>query len=134
MADGMTVEDAQRAASEVASQFRVFECDQCAAAIVKRLGRIVPMTFERLRTGDGSDVIGIVPDGIQVSRNKTHIGVRIGDRIYDKLHHQGIPENEWAGRFMTMTPARLVRESRPVRDFFGKVFLRKRFRRWSSGS
>ena len=130
----MTVEEAQQAASDIASRYRVYECDQCAAAIAKRLGRIVPLIFERLRTSDGSDIIALVQEGIQISRNKTHVGVRVGDRIYDNLHHDGVPAHEWVHRFAQMDLLALVHDAQPVSTFFRKVFLTRRFRRWSSGA
>jgi hypothetical protein len=133
MARPLSEEEAQQAASEVAGQFGLFECDRCAAEIAKRLGRRFPATFERLRTSDKSDVIGLIDEGIQVSQNRTHVGVRVGDRIFDNMHHEGVAASEWAGRFMTVTEAPLDRDSRPVSDFFGRGFLTKKFRRWLFG-
>jgi hypothetical protein len=126
----LSVTAAQQAASEIASRFGLFECDRCAAEIAKRLGRSFPATFERLRTSDKSDVIGLIAEGVQVSRNRAHVGVRVGDQIFDNLHHGGTPASEWAARFMTMTEAPLETESRPIGDFFGRVFLGKKFRQW----
>ena len=63
-----------------------------------------------------------------------HLGVRIGDKIYDNLHHQGVPANEWAGGFLAGTDAPLLQESKPIGEFFGKVFFVKRFYRWLFGS
>src|SRR5262245_58802669 len=115
----LTVEEAKQMACAVAEAYGVFECDQCAMAIAKRLGKGCGATFERLRTSDHSDVIGLVYEGIQISRNRAHVGVRIGDRIIDNLYHEGVTEGEWAGRFMSATAAPLVRQSKPVGDFFG---------------
>jgi hypothetical protein len=130
----MTIQEAQQAAQVVASKFGVFECDQCAIAIARKLGRGFPATFERRRTSDHSDVIGLMAESVQISRNRTHAGVRIGDKVYDNLHHEGVPASEWAGRFVAATETPLVQESREISDFFGKVFLVKRFLKWLYGS
>jgi hypothetical protein len=130
MARRLSLAAAQRAASEIAGRFGLFECDRCAAEIAKRLGKRFPATFERLRTSDKSDVIGLIAEGIQITRNRTHVGIRIGDRIFDNLHHTGVAVSEWEDRFMTLTGAPLEIESRPVSDFFGRVFLGKKLRRW----
>src|SRR5712691_10429672 len=103
MARPLTVEEAQQTACAVASKFGLFECDRCTREIVKRLGRDFPATVERLRTSDKSDVIGLRREGLQISRNRTHVGVRIGSRIFDNLHPEGVPEEEWVGRFISMT-------------------------------
>ncbi len=133
MARPLSEEDAQQAASGVARLFGLFECDRCATEIAKRLGERFPASFERLRTSDKSDVIGLIAEGVQISRNQTHVGVRVGNRIFDNLHHEGVDAAEWADRFMTLTEAPLDRDSRPVADFFGKRFLTKTFLRWLFG-
>jgi hypothetical protein len=131
--DQLSVQEAQAAALRIAQRFGLFECDQCAIAIAKALGKSFPLTFERLRTADDSDIIGLLEEGIQVSRNRFHVGVRVGDKIFDNHHHDGVAASKWAQRFTTVTDAPLVQESRPVSAFFGKVFLTRKFNRWACG-
>lgn len=126
----LTVEAAQGIATEVARAYGNFQCDRCAREIVKRLGPSLDVALERLRTSDNSDVIGLAKEGIQISANRVHVGVRVGDKIFDNLHPEGVPSTEWAARFMTATDAPLIQESRPVREFFGKIFLVRKFNRW----
>ncbi len=98
--------------------------------IARKLGKNFAGSFERLRTSDRSDIIGLAQEGIQISISGVHLGVRIGDKIYDNLHHQGVPASAWARRFMAATDAPLLQESKPIGEFFGKIFLVKRFYRW----
>jgi hypothetical protein len=131
MARRLSEQAAQRAASEIAKQYGLFECDRCAAEIAKKLTNRFPhVSFERLRTSDKSDVIGFVEEGVKVSRNRTHVGVRVGGRIFDNLHHHGVPADEWTDRFVALTEAPLDRDSKPVSEFFGKRFLTRKFLRW----
>jgi hypothetical protein len=93
-----SVEKAQQLASSIAARFDVFECDRCAVEIAKALGKMFPAYFERLRTSDKSHSIGLAEEGIQISANGLHLGIRIADRIFDNLHQTGIDGNNgWAG-------------------------------------
>jgi hypothetical protein len=125
-----TVEEAQQAASEIAKGYGNFQCDACAREIASGLGKNSDATFERLRTSDRSDVIGLAQEGIQISTNGVHVGVRIGEKIFDNHYHEGVTAAQWMGRFLTATDAPLVRQSRPIQEFFGKIFLVKQFNRW----
>ena len=126
----VAVEEAQQVASKIAKKYGRFECDRCAREVAKRLREKVDATFERLCTADKSDVIGLAEEGIQISANRVHVGIRIGDKIIDNLHPEGVPSSEWAGRFISATDAPLVQQSRPIQEFFGKIFLVKKFYRW----
>jgi hypothetical protein len=130
----MTIEQAQRVATEIAKKFGLFECDRCAKAIAKKLGKNFTATFERLRTADNSDAIGLAARGILISANRIHLGIRIGDLVFDNIHHAGVPAADWTKRFVTATDAPLEHQSRPISEFFGKIFLAEKFRRWLSGS
>ena len=133
-ATSWTIEEAQRTAGEIAKKFGLFQCDRCATDIARLLGKSTLASFERLRTADQSDVIGLQREGIQISTNGTHVGVRLGDRIIDNLHPEGVPADDWIERFITATDAPLVQQSRPVSEFFGKGFLAKRFQQWLLGT
>ena len=129
----LTAEAAHQLASAIAAEYGSFECDRCAKAIAKRLGWRFNAQFERLRTADNSDVIGHLKRGIQVSANRVHVGIRIGERVFDNVNHEGVLADEWSKAFVTATDAPLIRESRPISEFFAKVFLVKKFERWLFG-
>jgi len=80
-----------------------FQCDACAKEIAKALGKDYQATFERLRTTDGSDVIIQPATDAQISKNKMHVGVRIGDKIIDNVHPQGVQASEWTAMFEALT-------------------------------
>jgi hypothetical protein len=124
----------QQTATVIARRYGVFECDGCVIEIAKKLGKRFVATFERLRTPDGSDVIALVDRGLQISTSGVHVGIRIGDRVFDNLHPEGVVAAEWPGKFMSATGAGLKQESRPIGGFFGKIFLRKKFVRWLLGA
>jgi hypothetical protein len=75
-------------------------------------------------------VIGLIQEGIQISTNGIHLGVRIGDKILDNVHPEGVPAGDWAAKFVSATDAPLVQQSKPVDEFIGKRFLAKRFHLW----
>jgi hypothetical protein len=128
-----TIEQAQRIAREIAKKFPVFECEECAIEIAKKLGKECIATFERLQTTDGGDIIGFVPESLLISKNGVHIGVKIGDLIYDNLHPDGVAAFLWPSRFVAGTRAPLERQSISISKFFGKIFLVEKFRRWVAG-
>ena len=84
----------------------------------------------RIRPGDGSSVIGLSKTKSLISNNRSHVGVQVGDRVFDNLHPEGVPTEEWPGRFITLTGFPLVKEGRPAGDFFGARFRRQQFRDW----
>jgi len=125
-----SIDAAQRKAATIARRFDAFECDRCAIEIVKALGKEVDATFERLCTSDRSDVIGLLREEMQISRSGVHVGIRIGDRVFDNLHPEGMAAEEWQAEFVSTTGAPLTRESVAIQQFFGKIFMKKRFTRW----
>jgi hypothetical protein len=129
----MTIERAQQIAAAIARSFKVFECDDCAKAIAKRLGRDFDACFVRLRTADNTDGIWFEAEALMISKNRVHIGVRIGDLIFDNLHQEGVAATQWPSRFVAVTGASLEQQSRPTSEFFGKIFLAEKFSRWFSG-
>jgi hypothetical protein len=130
----LTLEGAQELAAFIASKHGLFDCDKCAKAIAKKLGKEFGASFERLRTADNSDPIALAREGLLISINRVHLGIRIGDLIFDNIHHGGVPATEWPHRFVAITGAHLERQSRQTSDFFGKIFLAEKFRRWLSGN
>jgi hypothetical protein len=125
-----THEQDRRIASRVAGKYGLFECDACAADIIKALGRESDACAVRIRPADGTEFIGLAETNSPISYNRSHVGVQVGGRVFDNLHPEGVPTEEWPGRFFTQTGARLVKEVRPVGDFFGARFRRQQFRDW----
>jgi len=121
-------------AREIASRYDVFECDKCAKAIAQKLGRDFPASFERLRTSDEGEIIGLVATGIQISKNRVHVGIRIGGLIFDNLHHDRVIVEEWRDCFVSENEAPLNWETRSINEFFGKIFLAEKFNGWLFGS
>ena len=120
----------RRVASRIATKYGLYECDACAADIIKKLGRGASAWALRIRPVDGSLFIGLARTESLVSNNRSHIGVQVDDWVFDNLHPEGVPAVEWPGRFITRSGALLVVERRPIADFFGAKFRRERFRDW----
>ena len=123
----------RRVASRIAGRYGLFECEACAADIVKALGRASEARVVRIRPGDGTEVIGLARTKTPITYNRSHVGVRVGGLVFDNLAPEGVPAAEWPGRFITQTGVPLVREERPIGDFFGAKFRRRRFRDWIYG-
>jgi hypothetical protein len=126
----MTIERARRLATTIASKFDVFDCDKCAKAIARRLGKDFQARFERLSIVGEGDIIGLAATDMQISKNGVHVGVRIGDIIVDNIHPDGVPADKWPDQFIAEYDAPLEHESRSTREFFGMIFLAERFNRW----
>jgi hypothetical protein len=129
----LTTEQAQALATRIASRFAVFDCDLCVRAIARALGRTFPATFELLRPADASSVIFHLEKDLQIATNGFHIGIDIAGVVFDNLHSHGVGPNEWPKLFSTATRAAMLQWSKPIGEFFGKVFLVKKFNRWLLG-
>lgn len=131
-AEPRTIEQAQALAAEVARGFKNLECAECVIAIARRLGGESACSFVRLRTADNSDLIAAVAEWRQVSANKCHVGLQIGEIVIDNVYPDGVPADVWAGKFTAATRALLLIESRRVEEFFTSGFQTKRFKLWLS--
>jgi hypothetical protein len=129
-----SIDAAQQIAMEIACQFGNFECDRSAIAIAKALGRDFDATFQRLATSDRSDVIALADRDLQISLSGVHVGIRIGGKIFDNLHPDGVTAGGWVKRFITATGAPLLEEACPLSAFYDTIFVRKRFLRWLFGA
>jgi hypothetical protein len=128
----MTIAQAQQIAADIAEKSPIFQCFECAIEIAKKIRKTVHATFERLRTLDNTDVICLRTEDLAISVNRIHLGIRIGDIVFDNIHHAGVPAIEWPRRFMSPVGDPLVHEARPIAEFFGRIFLVKEFRQWAS--
>jgi hypothetical protein len=114
----------------IARKYGLFECDDCAADIVKRLGRESDASVVRIRPSDGTDVIGLAATGDRISENYSHVGVQVQGLIFDNLHPDGVPAAEWQGKFITQTDDTFISKARLASSFFGKIFRQRAFRVW----
>ncbi len=126
----MTLEEAQNLAGKVAGEFDIFECDLFIRKMAKFLGRNFPATVERIRVSDDSEVLVLVENFQQIAMTGFHLGLGIGDLVYDNIHPQGVLATQWAGKYMAATGRPLRADSKSLADFFGKIFLVKRFNHW----
>lgn len=117
---GLTEERAQQVATSVAGKHGNLQCDACASEIARTIGRHVAADFVRVATADGSDVLGLAVEDLQIATTGYHVGVRIGKRVFDNHFPDGVPEAEWPKRFITLSGAPLEVDVRPIADFFGK--------------
>lgn len=71
-------------------------------------------------------------EGIRVSQSGQHVGVRIGDRVYDNLNHGGIDLDRWMALFVDGEERTLNATTRPIAEFFGRIFRGREFRDFAS--
>ena len=128
----VTLAEAQMVASKLASAFVYFECTACAKRIVQALGPRHDGAVLKLRVADGSSIIGLRAQDRQISQTGHHIGERLGDRVFDNLHPDGLDLEEWPRAFLSGTGAALSQFERALVSFFGARFLAKEFDRFAS--
>jgi hypothetical protein len=112
---------AQQEAAEIASRFGNLECVECAKEIVLALGPNVDAEVIKLRCDDDSGGIHLPAKELLISWAGHHVGVRVGDKVYDNHHHDGISADAWPARFVAATRAKLTVHRRPLKGFFGKI-------------
>ena len=97
------MDPAHSVAANAARGFQLFQCEQCANSIRDAL----------LRGGYHGEVIEMRPGGslpfiicmsyhggtIAITRNGRHVGVRVGDMVFDNLHPDGMPSDQWMNDF-----------------------------------
>lgn len=129
-----TLVEAQQRAREIAFAFGPQECAVCARLIIQALGPDLDVEILKLRTSDESDVIGLVNQDVQVTETGIHVGVRVGNQVFDNHHAAGIDVEHWESRFVAAFGTPLIRISRDASEFFGQRFLGRRFDRFVSQS
>lgn len=122
-----SLNQAQQWAGAVARLFDNYECAECAAAVLKAIGPYPQAAVVRLTTADGSSVVGLRDADKRISVTGIHVGVRLGDRVYDNHHPGGIAGAEWAGQFLAGTDTALIFSSKAAAELFGRIFRRKLF-------
>jgi Papain fold toxin 2 len=86
-------------AASAARGFQVLQCQECARRIKDALlgaghrGQLI-----EIRGAGGRDfMICLSYDGGQstITQNGRHVGVRVGDVVFDNLHPDGMPFDQW---------------------------------------
>jgi hypothetical protein len=96
-------DDALAVAANAARGFQVLQCQECAAAIRSALlGAGHRGQWVEIRGAGGRDfMICLSYDGGQatITQNGRHIGIRVGDVVFDNLHPDGMPIDQWLADF-----------------------------------
>jgi RHS repeat-associated protein len=89
--------------SKVANKFGVFQCEECAEAIIKILQK------HKIENGKVIEFhapgnTNIWHDGLgqNISTNGRHVAVEVDGIIYDNIHKNGIPRAEWEKQFVSI--------------------------------
>lgn len=93
--------------SEIASNFKLFECNTCALSIQEFLiQRGISGKKVKIYTGSAKGKYGnIYHDdlGQNIATNGRHEGIAVKidgeELIFDNIHKKGIPKKEWLGKF-----------------------------------
>ena len=99
----MSPTSARDVAARAAQGFQLFQCQECAEAIRDALlaaghkGQVI----EIRSMGRWPYMVCISLDGGRqsITQNGRHVGVRVGDDVFDNLHPGGVPYEEWLGDF-----------------------------------
>ena len=93
----------RHAAARAALGFGHLQCQVCAEAVQRAVaavggrGQII-----ELRGGGQRGFIiskSLAPTAPAISRNGRHVGVRVGDAVFDNLHPEGMPFDRWIADF-----------------------------------
>ena len=95
--------DALAVAASAARGFKLLQCQECAANVRNALvaaghrGRWV----EIRAAGSRDYIVCLSYDGGQatITQNGRHVGVRVGDIVFDNLHPDGMPFEQWLKDF-----------------------------------
>jgi hypothetical protein len=90
-------------AANAAGGFKVLECEECARQIKAALlaaghsGQIVELRAKARR----AFMVCLSYDGgrTTITQNGRHLGVRVGDVVFDNLHPAGLPFEQWLRDF-----------------------------------
>ena len=121
----LSTEEIHREIGEIIRQFRLYECVECAEAILEWLdAQGIETTLIRLRTkysdedyivSDRLAKIG-VPDSI--TNNGIHYGVSIRGQVFDNLSTTGLQLEDWLNDFHCPSEEFILEEL----DGFSKPF------------
>ncbi len=90
-------------ASRAARGFELFECQECADSVRLALQAAgIAGAIIEIRDGFGKDFIacGCYDNWrTTISQNGRHVGVRVGNLMFDNLHPDGLPYQVWIDDF-----------------------------------
>jgi hypothetical protein len=85
-----------------------------------------------LRNVEGDGLVVLPSAGIPVGTTGHHVGIRIGDVVFDNHFHNGLPFEDWRQRYKDIDDTNLELFERPASDFFGSIFRSKEYSRFAS--
>jgi uncharacterized protein RhaS with RHS repeats len=93
-------------ATSVAKNYDLFECKQCADALVENLqksginGTRIDISTPNINGAGGN----IWHDGLgkNISTNGQHSAVDVGGTVFDNIHHQGVGRAEWESQLQSI--------------------------------
>lgn len=98
--------DPMQVAAAAAQGFKLFQCEECAKSIRNALvagghsGRVI-----ELRVAEAPDKVDFMiclsydKGQSSITQNGRHLGVQVGDMMFDNLHPQGMPRDDWIRDF-----------------------------------
>jgi hypothetical protein len=95
-------------AKEVTAKYKLLQCEECANALAADLkaaghsGEIIEIQAIASRPGGARPdfIVSNTHGGHQsITQNGRHVGVRVGDTVYDNIHKNGIPYKQWLADF-----------------------------------
>ncbi|MBL1209137.1 papain fold toxin domain-containing protein [Geminocystis sp. GBBB08] len=112
----MSNEQIRQQIVKIATQFSIFQCQECANQIEQFL-RENKLNGKRIKLNTGNSEVpygNIYHEGLQqnISTNGHHQGICViinsEELVFDNIHHQGIPKEIWLNNFYC-----------PIKDFGG---------------
>ncbi|BAU11326.1 hypothetical protein LEP3755_18190 [Leptolyngbya sp. NIES-3755] len=120
----LSTEEIYREIGEIIDQFNLYECAECAEAILKWLNmQGIERKLIRLRTKYREDFIisdRLTRLGIEdsITKNGTHYGISVRGQVFDNLSTKGLSLENWLKDFHCPSEAFIVEEL----DGFSKPF------------
>jgi hypothetical protein len=100
---GAHQDPAQQTAADAAHGFGNLQCQECAEAVqraVKAVGGLGQVIVLRGGGQRGFIICKSLPPGSPaISMNGRHVGVRVGGLVFDNLHPDGLPFDQWIADF-----------------------------------
>ncbi len=90
-------------AQSVTSKYNDFECTQCAAALIKALKKKgIEGKLIRIEARDRVPFIYSFKVNTGITETGFHVGVQVGDLVFDNIHKSGIHYAQWVKDFDAM--------------------------------
>ncbi len=104
--------DALELAAQAAKGFQVLECEQCARNIQNALMAAghKAQIIELKGVAGGDYMVCFSHGGGQetITQNGRHVGVRVGDIVFDNLHPDGLPFDHWLKDFHAVGGVKVI--------------------------